>query len=158
MVLVTPVVCGICLFFLAPPLWINYGIETRWASGTLFSAFSLMRVIDLESSLGAVSWNLAGCILCPFASPRWWRLFHNLLHRSILLREPSRLSCTLSAYPSYILVWKHWLGCKFNSHLLRVLIASPFICTAWGISLPWSLWLLFNARLQRPLPVFFFET
>ena len=94
---VPTVVCSINLVFLAPPLWVNYGIQARWTSSLLSS---VMWIVDLKSLLGAVPWDSTGYLLWSFTSPGWGCLLHDI--HITMLERVSNMSSIVCGLPLWL--------------------------------------------------------
>ena len=128
---------------LAPPKRVNHWVETARARVFLLLCITLMRVINLESSLGTIPGDTTWRLLSALSTPRRWRFFHDLLQWSVFLRKHPRLSRRQAIVirlmrGSASWLWD-WLNIQFNwFFLVRVFFTSSLVCTTWGKSQPGS--------------------
>ena len=169
---VSSIVSCIDFIVLSPPLGVNNRVKTR-RTGSLF--FELVRVVNLESLLRAISGDSAGDVFGAFAPPRWWRFLDNvdifgvdlvtlmsLVVGSLFVLQLAVRYCDLS-----MLMWaRHRIHVQRHSlpaGASWMLFTRALVCTA-GWPLPWllhlnsivmvsrvmmmALILLFEARMQ----------
>lgn len=134
--LVPTIVRRIDLVVVAPPARIDHWVKR---GGPRTFLLGLVRVLNLEACLGAISWDAARNIFRAISSPRRWRLFNDA-HSCVILGSLMRLfvRCrSIRGQDASCLrrwVWQ-WLGLKLHLQAvfalrIGVLLTAALICTA----------------------------